>query len=305
MPDGKIESFRKGQAIHKPIGYVASYRSKVSHLVEGRVTVPEYVTFDVLLHIVGWDKRRPDYGKIDRNISRLHREWFPFWSRPMLIKQLNGLASKLYILDDGETIAIPNFAKYQSVSERKGVTPVTVEGPGGVTQVTVSVTPVTVGVTPVTESVTPVTPEGPQSSTTSESCEPKEQNNIKQQNKPPLSPAGGAKKGRRKSTEIDPVFVEALAAYPVREGGHSLPEAWSAFKARKAEGVSAEEMLAAVPRYLTFCEATGKIGTQFVMQPASFFGPKKRGWERDWTVTGSRKANDLLQRFDELMEATQ
>lgn len=91
------------------------------------------------------------------------------------------------------------------------------------------------------------------------------------------------KKGLKKSTEIDPMFVEAMAEYPPRAGGHSIPDAWSSFNARKAEGISPELMLAAIPKYRAFCEAMGNIGTQYILQPESFFGPRKRGWERDWT----------------------
>ena len=44
-----------------------------------------------------------------------------------------------------------------------------------------------------------------------------------------------------------------------------------------------DEAYAAMVRYRKFCEATGKIGTETVMQCATFFGPRTEAWLNDWT----------------------
>ena len=49
------------------------------------------------------------------------------------------------------------------------------------------------------------------------------------------------------------------------------------------EGHTEEELLAGVRRYAVFVRATGKEGTEYVKQAATFFGPNKAFLER-WTL---------------------
>ena len=42
-----------------------------------------------------------------------------------------------------------------------------------------------------------------------------------------------------------------------------------------------------IQRYAKFCDATGKTGTEYVMQAATFFGPDKH-YENDWTIPATK-----------------
>jgi hypothetical protein len=83
--------------------------------------------------------------------------------------------------------------------------------------------------------------------------------------------------------EIDGVFEQAWAEYPKRIGGNSKTDAQKAWKARRKEGVSVEEMLEGVIRYRKFCEVDGKIGTIYVKHASTFFGPGKH-YAEDWEL---------------------
>jgi hypothetical protein len=82
--------------------------------------------------------------------------------------------------------------------------------------------------------------------------------------------------------EYPPEFRELQTLYPKRGGGNPWPRALRACKARIAEGHTWEEITSGVCRYSEFVRATGKTGTEFVLQAATFFGPDKRfleSWE--------------------------
>ena len=91
---------------------------------------------------------------------------------------------------------------------------------------------------------------------------------------------------RNGTKENPPTPFDAVwAAYPKRAGSNSRAEAERAFDARIADGsLTPEAALDAVRRYAAWCEATGKVGTEVVMQAASFFGPMKRGYAESWEV---------------------
>ncbi|ENV9113035.1 MULTISPECIES: helix-turn-helix domain-containing protein [Enterobacter] len=76
-------------------------------------------------------------------------------------------------------------------------------------------------------------------------------------------------------------FEQAWQAYPKRAGGNSKAAAWKAWKARIKDGVTTEAMLAGVNRYAVYVRATGSVGTQYVKQAATFFGPD-RHFEEAW-----------------------
>ncbi len=86
-------------------------------------------------------------------------------------------------------------------------------------------------------------------------------------------------------------FLDAWALYPKRLGSNSKSKAYSAFSARTSDAVWAgmhgskffTGIFDGIRAYAKFCEATGKTGTEFVMQAATFFGPDKH-YENDWTV---------------------
>lgn len=86
---------------------------------------------------------------------------------------------------------------------------------------------------------------------------------------------------RSAKQDYSPEFETAWQAYPKRAGGNSKSGAFKAWKARLKGGVKPEDMLAGVKRYAVYARATGSIGTQFVKQASTFFGPD-RHFEESW-----------------------
>lgn len=68
-------------------------------------------------------------------------------------------------------------------------------------------------------------------------------------------------------------FEACWKIYPARAGGNSKKAAGKAWNARIRSGVSADELTRAVERYAAELRAKGKIGTEFVKQASTFFGP--------------------------------
>ncbi|HFI5643920.1 TPA: hypothetical protein ACGQVP_004927 [Raoultella planticola] len=81
--------------------------------------------------------------------------------------------------------------------------------------------------------------------------------------------------------DYSPEFETAWDAYPKRAGGNSKAGAFKAWKARLKDGVEPGDMLAGVKRYAAYVRATGSVGTQFVKQAATFFGPD-RHFDESW-----------------------
>lgn len=75
---------------------------------------------------------------------------------------------------------------------------------------------------------------------------------------------------------------------PRRDGSDSMAAGRSAFvavmKNNHHRDVTPELLRDKHQEYKRWCEAKGKIGTEGVMQVASFFGPKKEGWRQEWEV---------------------
>lgn len=82
---------------------------------------------------------------------------------------------------------------------------------------------------------------------------------------------------------------------PVRDGANPKAKAFEAYNARILEGsLNKEQALLKTVEYSEWCQRRGKIGTETVMQMASFFGPKQRGFEQDW----SQKPKSEGQKYD-------
>lgn len=73
------------------------------------------------------------------------------------------------------------------------------------------------------------------------------------------------------------------AAYPRRAGGQRWPEAEKAIRARLREGHTWGELMEGTARYALFLRATGKDGTEYVQQAATFFGTGK-GFAELWAA---------------------
>ena len=91
---------------------------------------------------------------------------------------------------------------------------------------------------------------------------------------------------RSQKSETPSLFEEAWQAYPKRAGGNPKGKALKAWNARIREGVTADQLIAGVARYAAYSIAAGKVGTEFVMQAATFFGPDRR-FAEDWTSSAS------------------
>ena len=76
-------------------------------------------------------------------------------------------------------------------------------------------------------------------------------------------------------------FEECWAAYPKRPGA-SKSASFKAWAARLKVGASAVEMLAGTRKYAAYIAAT-RTDPQYVLQPATFYGPGER-FTADWTV---------------------
>lgn len=70
-------------------------------------------------------------------------------------------------------------------------------------------------------------------------------------------------------------FESSWSKYPKRAGGNSKKAAHKAWTARIREGVSAETLDAAVQAYAAEMIAKSKVGTEYVKQAATFFGPNE------------------------------
>ena len=88
--------------------------------------------------------------------------------------------------------------------------------------------------------------------------------------------------GRKEKPTENPEFEQAWHRYPKRSGNNPRADAQKAWNARRKEGVTPEAMLAGLSRYVGWCEITGKIGTETVMQAVRFFG-KSRPFEQEFT----------------------
>ena len=76
-----------------------------------------------------------------------------------------------------------------------------------------------------------------------------------------------------KSISDYPVWFEDVwQAYPKRAGGDNKKTAFNKAKARAREGATHEAMLAASVRYKNYITLTGKAGTEYIKQAATFFG---------------------------------
>lgn len=81
----------------------------------------------------------------------------------------------------------------------------------------------------------------------------------------------------------DPLFLEVWEKYPKRYGNNSKTDAYSAWKARLKEGTNPVDIAMGVERYRAWCEASGKIGTELVMQAQRFFG-RGKNFEEDFDL---------------------
>lgn len=83
----------------------------------------------------------------------------------------------------------------------------------------------------------------------------------------PLVPSGDG------TTDYPPGFNACWDKYPRRLGGNPKKAAFKAWNARIRSGVPESDLLLAVERYASDMQSSGKVGTEYVKQAATFFGP--------------------------------
>jgi hypothetical protein len=91
-------------------------------------------------------------------------------------------------------------------------------------------------------------------------------------------------------------FTEFKLAYPKRAGDQGWRKAEKAANARLSEGHVPRELIDGAIRYATYCVATGKIGTEYVKQAATFLGPDKpflQPWDLPATKADTRLAGNI------------
>lgn len=90
------------------------------------------------------------------------------------------------------------------------------------------------------------------------------------------------RKQHKRHALIAATFVSAWKVYPKREGGNSKPAAWKAFLKSARKGANPALMIQGTNRYAAWCREKGKVGTEYVMQGKTFFGPGEH-WSEPWS----------------------
>jgi hypothetical protein len=86
---------------------------------------------------------------------------------------------------------------------------------------------------------------------------------------------------------MPPEFTKFKLTFPLRGGSQPWPRALKAIRVRLREGHTWGDLIDGAQRYSDFCVATGKMGTEYVMQAATFVGPDKRFLE-SWAPPASK-----------------
>lgn len=98
--------------------------------------------------------------------------------------------------------------------------------------------------------------------------------------------------GRVAPSHAMPEFETLKSLYPKRAGDQRWPAAAKACTARMREGHTWQEIIDGVTRYAEYVRATGKTGTEYVQQAATFLGPNK-GFAQPWGKPASAQATKL------------
>jgi len=95
------------------------------------------------------------------------------------------------------------------------------------------------------------------------------------------SDAAGKRAPKNRDAGYPEEFERVWREYPGRAGANPKKSAYSAWHARRREGISPDVMLDGVRRYVNYLQVTGKGGTEFVQRASTFFGPD-RNFENAW-----------------------
>jgi hypothetical protein len=105
-------------------------------------------------------------------------------------------------------------------------------------------------------------------------------------------------------------FLDFKLAYPERAGDQGWRKAQRAANERMREGHTPTEFIDGAKRYAEFCRLTGKVGTEFTKQAATFLGPDKpflQSWNPPASKSDTRLAGNLsaAEEFMRRTEVTQ
>lgn len=92
--------------------------------------------------------------------------------------------------------------------------------------------------------------------------------------KPVIKPINNTTSNKTLLVHGYPEWFESLwKNYPARLGSNDKRKAFNACRARLKNGVDLDSLQKALARYSFFVLAMGRVGTEYVMQAATFFGP--------------------------------
>ncbi len=107
------------------------------------------------------------------------------------------------------------------------------------------------------------------------------------------------------------LFEQIWLLRPQRIGNNPKRKAFHAYNARIKEGYEHLDMINGLRRYTAFCEASGTIGTPYVMHMSTFLG-KDENFMEEWeppqverveTVEDKGRRLGITPRVGELMDA--
>lgn len=110
-------------------------------------------------------------------------------------------------------------------------------------------------------------------------------------------------------------FEEFRAVFPKRAGTHRWVDAERFFHAEVGvRKTDPQEIIDGAKRYAAYCASTGRVGSEYVMQAATFLG-RNRGWmdpwgaperskEKPWEAEKRIEAEDDFEKMDRAATAT-
>lgn len=119
---------------------------------------------------------------------------------------------------------------------------------------------------------------------------------------PPIIPPLEQKPRQKRGNSYPQAFEAVWDSRPKRAGGDDKRRAHRGWAARVDEGHDPETIQAGVDRYRAYCEKTGKLGTEYVKQLATFLGPADPPhFTQDWVapINGGNGNNGRPKTYDD------
>jgi hypothetical protein len=104
-----------------------------------------------------------------------------------------------------------------------------------------------------------------------------------EEDKSPEERSAYAERVSRGSYFSEEKWIDWKTGYPKRGGGYDAEGGKKAWRARLRDGYTWDQLYAGRDRYNAYCEAAGKVGTEYVMSMKTFCGPGKRFLE-EWEL---------------------